>query len=148
MSGRVARPQPDSSPQGLTMTKWLGAVALAAGLLGTALAVEAKSIDEIMKRVNSAKGIQRKLLPDAAKAGDWDNAQKLSKEYVELAEQLGKNKPPKGEQKSWEKLTGDYLVSVKKVDEACQKKDAAAVTAAQRKIGAMCKSCHDAHKGD
>ena len=130
------------------MMKWLGAAALAAGLLGTALADDPKSIDEIMKRLNSAKGIQRKLLPDAVKAGNWDEAQKLTREYVVLAGHLGQNKPPKGEQKSWEKLTGDYLTSVKNLHEAVQKKDKDAALAAHKKIGTACKSCHDAHKAD
>ena len=61
---------------------------------------------------------------------------------LELYKALAANKPPKGDQKSWDEKTGALV----KAAEALQKGDANAK--AQLKAAANCKACHTAHKPD
>ena len=61
---------------------------------------------------------------------------------VELYKALAANKPPKGDQKSWDEKTAALV----KAAEGLQKGDANAK--AQLKAAANCKGCHTAHKPD
>ena len=61
---------------------------------------------------------------------------------VELYKALAANKPPKGDQKSWDEKTAALV----KAAEGLQKGDANAK--AQLKAAANCKGCHSAHKPD
>jgi cytochrome c556 len=134
----------------------LGTLALVVGLLGLThnesvyARARAASIDEIMRKVNGGKGLQKKQLPDALKASpvDWSAVQKLTKEYTELCGDLGKNDPPKGDKASWAKLTKAYADSAKKLNDAATKKDKDALLAAHTAIGKTCGGCHKAHKPD
>jgi cytochrome c556 len=139
------------------MKKWLlGVSALVVGLLGLTVcegvfaAERAPSIEEIMKKVNGGKGLQKKQLPDSLKASpvDWPAVQKLTKEYAELAAALGQNDPPKGEKASWAKLTKAYADAAKKLNDAAEKKDKEALLAVHNQIGKSCGGCHKAHKAD
>ena len=77
---------------------------------------------------------------------EWAAVQKKTKDWVPLATALGKNDPPKGEKKSWEKLTNQYLENVKALDAAAQKKDKEKALASHKKVTGMCASCHKIHK--
>ena len=61
---------------------------------------------------------------------------------VDLYKALAANKPPKGDQKSWDEKTGALV----KAAEALQKGTPNAK--AQLKTAANCKACHSAHKPD
>ncbi len=81
-----------------------------------------------------------------AKSPPWDEIQKQTKEFAELAEALTKAKPSKGEAASWEKLTKAYAMDAKDLNEAAQKKDQKAAVSAHSKLAKSCKECHTAHK--
>jgi cytochrome c556 len=78
---------------------------------------------------------------------DWASIQKDSKELVELGTALGKNKPPKGDEANWDRLTKNYLSTAKSLDSAAQSKDKSAASTALRKLQGSCKECHMAHRG-
>jgi len=129
----------------MTRAQWL--VALVA-MLGVAGVIGAASIDEIMTKGHKAKtGLRAQIKSGAEMANpNWADIQKKSKEFVDLASGLVKNDPPKGDKASWEKLCKEYVDLVKAIDEAAAKKDAKALAAADKKLGASCKGCHDAHQ--
>ena len=114
--------------------------------LGTATAQEEKIKD--VKGCMAFQNAVRKDLGKQLKAKDvkWDVIQKETEEWVGVAESLGKQTPPKGSPESWKKQTAKYLQNVKAVDEAADKKDAAAATKAMATIGASCGGCHGQHK--
>ncbi len=115
---------------------------------GVADAASMPDIETIMKKVNSGKGLFKALDKDLkAPNVDWDACAKKSQEILDLVSALGKNEPPKGDKKSWEKMTKDYTANAKALKEACDKKDKSAAMNAARKMGGSCKACHDAHKG-
>jgi cytochrome c556 len=64
-----------------------------------------------------------------------------------LSKALGKNDPPKGDKKSWEKLTKDYLTNAEALQKAAADKDSKAAASSQMKLQNSCKSCHGAHRG-
>lgn len=82
----------------------------------------------------------------SAASPDWESVQKTTKEFLGLAEALGKNEPPKGDDASWKKLSGLYAKDFKALNDAAKDKDKDAAQAAQKKIGASCKACHQAHR--
>lgn len=121
----------------------LAAVVALAAYLGNAVAAEKElEIKDCMKCQNTA----RKTIETAGKAGKWEDAEKPTKAWLEAAEAIGKNKPPKGEEKSWKEQTDKYLTNVKAVDEAVGKKDATALGKALGTFGASCGGCHSKHK--
>jgi hypothetical protein len=113
------------------------------GFATSANAADAE-ISEVMKK-SFGKGGYKSSIVAAVKDANWEDAAKLAKEWNELAPALGKNKPPKGEAKSWEKLCGGFAAATKGVLAGTEKKDAKAVTKAMGAIN--CAACHKAHKG-
>jgi cytochrome c556 len=106
------------------------------------------SISDIMKKCNGGpkglcamigKGLQ-------AKEPNWDEIQKEAKELVECAAFLPKNKPPKGEQASFEKLAKGYVDIAKDLQAAADKKEQKDAAAAQKKLTGTCMDCHKAHR--
>jgi hypothetical protein len=77
----------------------------------------------------------------------WDDIKKHSKEFCTFAEALGKNRPPKGDEKSWTKLTDAYNESAKALSEAADKMDKKAAMAAIKKLQSSCMNCHKSHRG-
>ena len=124
----------------------LGLVGMMAsyGIATSANAADAE-IGEVMKK-SFGKGGYKSTITAAVKGENWDDATKLAKEWNDLAPALGKNKPPKGNPKSWEKLCGGFEKATKGVLAGAEKKDAKAVGAAMRTIN--CAACHKAHKGN
>jgi cytochrome c556 len=116
--------------------------------LAVAGAVDNPDIETIMKKVNGKTGLHKAIATDLKAANiDWDAEQKKSKEYYELISSLGKNDPPKGDKKSWEKLTKSYADNAKSLNDACEKKDKSGVNSALNKIQGSCMACHKAHRG-
>lgn len=124
----------------------VGVIITGAYSTADAKAAAAAGIEDIMKKsFNKKSGVCPKIGP-AAKEGKWDEAQKLAKELAECGAALPGNKCPMGDEKSWEKLTKQFVAETKAVAAACEKKDAAGVEAALKTLGASCKACHDAHR--
>ncbi|MBP3954315.1 hypothetical protein J8F10_03265 [Gemmata sp. G18] len=121
------------------------AVLLAYGSVTASPAADEKlpDISEIMKKGhNKTEGYVAKINA-AVKDGKWEDAQKYAKTLAFFGENLGKNKPPKGDAASWKKLTDKYAESTKAALKATDDKDAKALKAA---LNINCKACHDAHK--
>ncbi len=131
--------------------KRLACVVAGLALLAVGVAVAADpTIKEIMTKAHKGSksllgDLRAELKQDEP---DWATVQKDSKELVELGTSLGKNKPPKGEQESWDRLTSAYLANAKALDAAAGQMDKGAAQTALGKIGGSCKACHQAHKGD
>lgn len=120
----------------------VSAVTAALVYLAGASAAETMKIGDCMKCQNKA----RKELGSLAKSGDWDKAAEKSKTWLAAAGDLGKNKPPLGDEKSWKEQTDKYVSNVKAVDAAVGKKDGAGVTKALQTFGTSCGGCHSKHK--
>lgn len=106
------------------------------------------TVKEIMRRLHKDSAcpnvIVRTELQDAQP--DWAKVQGLAMDFVTLGTALGKNDPPRGERKSWTRLSGEYLDLAKTLDLAAQKKDRGAALAAHERLNKSCKGCHDAHR--
>jgi Skp family chaperone for outer membrane proteins len=112
----------------------------------TAADEKVPSIEDIMKKVpHPKKGLAAKTV-EAVKADKWEDAQKMATELKTFGEALGKNKVPKGDAKSWEKLCKEFADQMSDIEKGAKAKDAAAVTKAEGAFRKSCKACHDAHK--
>jgi cytochrome c556 len=122
----------------------LVAAAVGVAYLGTAAADEIKDVKGCM----AFQGKVRKDVPDLlkAKTPNWEEVQKQTKDWVAMAETLGKQKPPKGTDESWKKQTDKYLGLVKDVDSAAEKKDLDGMKKGLGTIGMSCGGCHGQHK--
>ena len=126
--------------------------ALAVGTFALALAasgVSAKTADDwetadIMKKVNGKKGSIPKAAA-AVKEGKWDVAAKET-ENLKHAKDIIKNKPNKGDQEVWEKLTKAYAENVGAMVLAIEKKDKDGFEKTVKAVTGSCKTCHDGHK--
>jgi cytochrome c556 len=76
----------------------------------------------------------------------WDTLQPQAKEYSQLAADLGRIDPPRGNAKSWKQLTSAYTESAAALDRAAQAKDQSAAKAAHGKLTESCKGCHQEHR--
>src|SRR5687767_5372496 len=85
-------------------------------------------------------------LEGEVKDAKWEDATTHAKALNLFGEALGKNKPPKGEEKSWKELTGKYAESTKSILTAVEKKEAKDATAGLKAIRGMCMGCHKAHR--
>jgi len=93
-------------------------------------------IETIMEKAHDEdNGILQKVV-----AGKADATEK--KTLVELYTELGKNKPPKGEAKSWKDKTTALVAAAKQVADG--KDDGVK----NLKKAADCKGCHSVHKKD
>jgi hypothetical protein len=101
-------------------------------------------ISEIMLKGHKGTDSYIARVKNAAKDDKWEDAQKYAKTLAFFGENLGKNKPPKGDDKSWKKMTEKYAESTKAVYKATEDKDAKAVNKALGSID--CKGCHSAHR--
>jgi cytochrome c556 len=100
------------------------------------------SISDIKAKTDGYLGVLR----GQVKGGKWEDAAKTAKDFTLIADALAKNKPGKGDAKSWEALTKKYTENVKAIEAGVEKKDAAAANKALGAIGSSCKGCHDKHK--
>ena len=93
-------------------------------------------IETIMDKAHGEKNdkLLRKVLDGKASATE-------KKELLELYTELGKNKPPKGDDKSWKDKTSALVTASKEVV------DGKEVGVADLKKASNCAGCHKAHKG-
>lgn len=131
-------------------------LSVAGGLLATlafvgptAVSADGKDLDieTIMKKLNGKKGTH-KVIGKALDASpmDWTALTPQTKTYAELAAALGKNKPEKGDQKSWDMLCKEYAAAAKELDGAAVKKDKDAAKTAFGKLKDSCDNCHENHR--
>jgi cytochrome c556 len=123
----------------------LGIVAVMA-TYGMAIPADEKTPDikTIMDKSFKNKDSYKATLTTDAKGEKWEDAEKVSKEFAEMGVALTKNKPPKGDDKSWEMFSKKFAENTKAVHEAAEKKDAKALKTA---LGAFdCMGCHKAHR--
>src|SRR5580704_17239384 len=99
-----------------------------------------------MTKVNKGTDGYIPKIKTAAQDGKWDDAKEYAKTLTLLGENLGKNKPPKGDAESWEKLTKKYADNTKAVSKGVEDKDAKAVNKALGDITGSCMECHKAHR--
>jgi hypothetical protein len=104
------------------------------------------TISEIMKKGHAGAKSLIKGIGAQVKEGKWSDAEDGAKTLKFFGESLGKNKPNKGDDESWKKLSGEYKDQTVAVFEGVEKKDAKAAGDALGKIGKSCKGCHDMHK--
>jgi cytochrome c556 len=132
-----------------------GWAALAAAVVVGAVVVNSPAADDnvpdikkIMKVANAGGNSFVGKAEKALKAPEPNFAEieDLGKKLQGCAAALGKNKPKKGDEASWEKLTKAYAANVKDLTEAAAKKDKAGCDAALKAIKGSCSVCHKAHK--
>jgi cytochrome c556 len=104
------------------------------------------TISEIMTQGHKGTDSFLAKLKGEVKGEKWDDATTNAKALALFGEALGKNKPPKGDEKSWKALTEKYAKNTKAVLTAVEKKDAKAANTALGAIGMSCGGCHKAHK--
>lgn len=129
-------------------------ISVLVGLLVAFTAVGAAAWDDkvpdihtIMSKGNKKNGLRDKIVADVRKSSpDWATVQTHAKDFYALAEALPKNKAPKGEADSWNKLANEYVKVVGEMNEAAQKKNKDKVLAANQQLMKSCKACHDLHQ--
>jgi cytochrome c556 len=125
----------------------LGMVAVMAGY-GVATSADDKvpEISEIMIKGHKGTDAFLAKIKSEVKGEKWEDATSHAKALAVFGEALGKNKPPKGDEKSWKDLTEKYSANTKAVLAGVEKKDAKAANTALGAIGGSCGGCHKAHK--
>ena len=76
----------------------------------------------------------------------WETLQPQTKEYAQLASEMGQYDPPKGSKESWAKQTSTYAEMATEMDRATQARDKDAALAAHAQITNSCMSCHREHR--
>lgn len=127
------------------LTSTLAVLAFLAG----AATDDSPTIKQVMAKLHKGANAPLAKLKTALKAEspDWKAVQDLSKDFVILGAALSKNDPPRGEKSDFVKLANAYYEDAKALDDASKAEDKAKAQAALNKIGASCKACHTAHKG-
>ena len=127
----------------------LASATMMLALVAVAGAEDTPSIKQIMAKLHKGAKAPMGQLKGALKAEtpNWPEVQALSKEFVVLGAGLAKQTPPRGEKAAYEKLATAYFETSKELDDAAKAEDKAKANAAFGKLGASCKSCHQAHKG-
>lgn len=108
------------------------------------------TIKEIMGKLNKGPNSLTPTLGKDLRSDplDWDHIQKEAQSFASLASSLQKNKPPKGDSASWDKLAKAYAANAQALADAAGKKDKAAAQAAISRLADMkgCSACHGAHR--
>ena len=104
------------------------------------------TISEIMTKGHKGTDAYIAKIKAAAKDEKWDDAKEYAKTLAFFGENLGKNKPPKGDEKSWKALTDKYAENTKLVLKGTEDKDVKEVNKGLGGITGMCGACHKAHK--
>jgi cytochrome c556 len=122
----------------------VAAAALGLAYFGAEAAEEIKDIKGCM----AFQGKVREDMPELLKAKnpDWPEVKKQTKDWVAMADTLGKQKPPRGSDESWKTQTTKYLGLVKDVDAAAEKKDLDGMKKGLGIINNSCRGCHTQHR--
>jgi cytochrome c556 len=106
---------------------------------------KARTVEDVMEEIHGDDGLRTKIAR-AIRAKKLEDAKKPAEQWVELAGQLGKMKPPRGGAESWKKLSANYEKQVQTVAAAVKSEKPEAAREALRAIGGSCNACHVAHK--
>jgi hypothetical protein len=122
--------------------KYIVAAALGVSLVGGSAAYRAADkdnldIETIMQKAHTpvAKSLFKAVVSGGA---NQEQKEKLLKLYSDL----GKNKPPKGDEEDWKKRTDAIVKAAKDVV------DDKEGSLKELKTAVNCKACHDLHKAD
>ena len=134
--------------------RWVvGVMACVGGVLFTAGAILAEprpadpmGIEDIMKKGHAGKKSLLNVVKAGVKEEKWDSLTDTAKSLKSFGEDLGKNKPEKGDDASWKKLSAEYATNMTGIAAGIEKKDAKATNDALATMGKSCKACHDQHK--
>lgn len=132
----------------------VGFVALQAGVFfvgPSVLADESSPFLKVMEdnfsgKKNVHKALKRQIDADST---DWGEVAKLIKQYAAAAQNVGthsKDKPEKGDDKSWAKLTTQFAAQAKELETAVTAKDKEKAKATLEKLNETCETCHEAHR--
>lgn len=134
------------------MKSWcaLALMACAVPVAAFAFDDETPTVKAVMNKLHKGSTSQSSTLKKQAQADppEWEAISKTTKDFVILGAALAKNDPPKGDKEEWKKLAAKYYDTAKELDDAAKDKDLAKLQAAQKRMGASCKACHNAHKDD
>jgi cytochrome c556 len=119
---------------------------LAAGNVTAEPLADPVSIHDIMAKGHAGKKSLLSKIKEGVKGEKWDDIAKEAKTFKSYGEDLGKNKPEKGDEASWKKLAEEYKKTTAAIAEGVEKKDQKAATKALETMGKSCKACHDVHK--
>ena len=110
---------------------------------------ELPTVKVIMKKLHGGKKSHSAIVKAQliAASPNWEALKKETEQYVKLSEALEKHEPKKGGKAEWDALTKEFATESKALHAAVEKEDKGAAQAAFKKLGASCKTCHDAHKG-
>ena len=100
----------------------------------------------IMKKLHGKNGSHKQIIKALDGEPDWDVITKHAKIYAEITPQLSKNKPEKGDDKSWQTLSKAYAAEAKALSDAAAKKDKEAVKTVFGKLKDSCEACHENHR--
>ena len=105
-------------------------------------------IKEIMTKVGKGPQALQGSLGEVLKQAEpaWDTIQPKTKEYAQLASEMGKLEPVRGDKDSWAKLTLAFADSAAELDHAAQAKDKGQTKEALDSLGGSCMACHRQHR--
>lgn len=81
-----------------------------------------------------------------AESPPWDTIRGQTKEYAQLAAEMGKYDPPRGSKESWDRLAVAYAGMATDLDRAARAGDKDEALAAHGQITNSCNSCHREHR--
>src|SRR2546426_7785795 len=119
-------------------------IRLLAGLLALlVLADPTPTIRDAMKKLNRGPtaltpSIAQDLRDDDP---DWEAIQEQTAEYVKLTAVLPGQKPPRGDEASWQALARAYDADARALDAAARRKNRAGASAALQRINRSCTGC-------
>jgi hypothetical protein len=107
------------------------------------------TIKEIMEKAHRCRTAYIKLVREELVKADpnWPVVENKSKEMVQMGHWLAKNTPPRGSKESWEKFTSLYVAHATILTDAAERKDKETALVHQKKLSAMCATCHREHRG-
>ena len=105
-------------------------------------------IKEIMGRLNKPTGIYFSMTRELKEqAPDWAEVQMNARLLGQLAGQLTRTTPPRGDRASWDRQIKAYIANAQAAETAIRKMDKAAAQAALARMGEpACTTCHKAHR--
>jgi hypothetical protein len=116
---------------------------------GPAGSAESTGLKAIMKKIGAGQGALTATLFGQLNAEKpaWETIQPETKEYAQIAAEMGKYDPPRGSKESWSKLCAEFAASATDLDKAAQASDKPAALAAYGQLSTSCMACHREHRG-
>jgi cytochrome c556 len=129
----------------------LFAAVLVLSTLPVSPAREDKPLDAhaIMEKANKPGGPYFRVVRELKeKNPDWEDVHDDALDIAQLAKELGKTTPPKGDAASWKALTAAYADTATMLEKATLAKNLATSRAAIARMTDNCTACHKVHRKD